>query len=252
MYRVQDEQNYPPENQNMANLAGAMWYLHNEIVNNRYERRYGKTRIQRFKVSTRAPQPLIDAGMNFGVRYAFDAGFCSGPWSCPKAFAEFGYFVGCNKVDEFPTQQWADKVFYPDAVWYSLPGKCSAKRYNEHTPECESSSPGGYCVNPDGKGNCTYSYEEAGEISIDELEGISSFADFVADGGWEYNNKTDRGVHMSFWDHKLNRTACKSRLRHAGHLFAKKYPDDPSDADLPTPRCDFDFEAFYAKAPMEF
>jgi len=246
MYRVQNDQDYAPENQNMANLAGAMWYLHNEIVNNRLERRYGKTRIQRFKVKTKATQPLADTGLDFGVRYAFDAGNCTGPYDCGKQFDHYGYFVGCNYVDQFPTSQWAKKVHYPNATWYSLPGKCSSRRYYEHTEECELEEPGGACGDPTGQGNCTYSYEEAGEISIDELEGIADFRAFARAGGWEYNNGTDRGVHMTFWDDKYNDTACLRRLHRAQALFDQLYPNDTLEEELPAPPCDFDFTLFYA------
>lgn len=246
MYRVTNNQEYAPENQNMANLAGAMWYLHNEIVNHKGYRRFGKTRIQRFKVTTKATQPLIDDGMDFGVRVAFDLGRCTGPWQCADAFERYGYFVGCNYVNQFPTAQWKGQVFYPNATWYSLPGRCSSKHYNEHTVECDLSEPGGACDNATGAGNCTYSYESAGEISIDELEGIANFHDFAQTGGWEYDNKTDRGVLMTFWNDKSNATACEDRLDRARDLFKQKYDDSE---ELVEPACDFNFGAFYAHVP---
>lgn len=248
MYRVQGVHSYPPENQNMGNLPGVMWYLHNEIVNNRAEygeRRYGKTRIQRYKVRTRAPQPLADAGMHFGVRYAFDAGACTGPFDCEDQFSKYGYFVGCNKVTEFPTQQWADKVYYENAVWYSLPGKCSTRLFFEHDTACELNEPGGACADPTGQGNCTYSYEFAGEISIDELEGIDSYREFSDRGGWEYNNMTDYGIHMDFWNDKYNTTACDIRTDVARSLFKEHYPDDPGDDAMQEPPCDFRELVFY-------
>jgi len=246
MYRVQNDQDYDPENQNMANLAGAMWYLHNEIVNNRLERRFQKTRIQRFLVSTKATQPMVELGMTMGVRYAFDGGQCTGPFECGKQWNKYGYFVGCNHADEFPTLQWATKVHYANATWYSLPGKCSSKRYNLHDEACDASEPGGACLDPTGQGNCTYSYSRAGDISINALEGIDDFKAFASEGGWEYNNHTDRGVHMTFWDDKNNDTACAIRLRHAESLFAEKYPNTSTDTELPAPVCDFEYNKFYA------
>lgn len=246
MYRVQNDEDYSPENQNMANLAGAMWYLHNEIVNNKGERRFGKTRIQRFKVSTKATRPMLDDGLQWGVRYAFDVGQCTGPWDCQSGFARYGYFVGCNNVDEFPTGQWEGKVFYPNAIWYSLPGKCSTRRVFDHTAECEAEEPGGACDHVKGMGNCTYSYSSAGEISIDELEGIQDFPAFAAAGGWEYNNQTDRGVNMVFWNGKYNIGACEKRLQRARSIFRNKYHDAPFENDLQEPTCDFDFSKFYA------
>lgn len=248
MYRVQSTEDYDPENQNMANLAGAMWYLHNEIVNNRWQRRYRKTRIQRFKITTQATQPLIDDGMNFGVRFAFDWGECTGPWNCTDAFRKYGYFVGCNKAEEFPTQQWKGKIFYQNASWYSLPGPCSSKPFWEHEGECMLEDPGGACDKVNGMGNCTYSYEKAGEISIDELEGISSFEAFAAAGGWEYNNQTDKGVHMDFWDDKYNASACDQRIAHASDLFRQKYAEQAELLEIP---CDFNKLEFYLHVPQQ-
>mmetsp|Transcript_66786 Transcript_66786/g.145094 ORF Transcript_66786/g.145094 Transcript_66786/m.145094 type:complete len:368 (+) Transcript_66786:1560-2663(+) len=249
LYRAQSDEEYPPTNQNMANLAGVMWYLHHEIVNNRYERRFRKTRIQRFKVKMRATQPLLDHGMHYGVRFAFDRGQCTGPYDCQEAFNYFGYFVGCNRVDEFPTQQWAGKVYYPDAIWFSLPGACSLKRFWEATPECVSKDPGGFCEEPTGSGTCTYSYESAGEISIDELEGIDSFAEFVSRGGWEYNNETDQGVHMHFWDGLKDTDACQTRMEKAAELFDTKYPSAEGTLALEAKNCDFSEHRFYSVVP---
>lgn len=245
-YRVQNDQNYPPENQNTANLAGALWYLHNEIVIKPGHRRYGKTRIQRFRVTTKAPQPLWEAGMNFGVRYAFDAGQCTGPFDCQEQFEKYGYFVGCNKVMDFPTSQWNGMVFYKDALWYSLPGACNSMKYFEHNAACVLNEPGGACRNVTGAGNCTFSYENAGEISINELEGIQDFEAFAAAGGWEYDVRTDRGVGMTFWDDKYNETACDERLERAEELFAQRYPGAPTVSELPDTPCDFNVSRFYS------
>lgn len=251
VFRVQSDEDYAPENQNVANLAGALWYLHHEIVNNRYQRRFKKTRVQRFKMTTKAPQPLLDAGMNFGVRYAYDMGECTGPYDCQKAYDLFGYFVGCNNVGSFPTNQWADQVSYDNALWFSMPGKCSSRKYYAQSTECRLMEPGGACANATGAGDCSYSYEAAGEISINELEGIESFEGFVAGGGWEYNNQTDQGVHMTFWDGIENATACKARVDHAMQLFDTKYPEMATTSSLPAPACDFDVEKFYAVAPRD-
>lgn len=245
MYRVQSAQDYPPVNQNLANLAGALWYLHNEIVIEKGHRRWHKTRIQRFKVTMQATQPLSDDGMNFGVRFAFDRGSCTGPWNCKQAFEKYGYFVGCNYVDQWPTQQWKGKVFYPYSQWYSMPGPCSSRLFSQHTRECELTEPGGECDHVNGKGDCTFSTEYAGDISIDELEGIESFEKFAAEGGWEYNNKTDRGVHMTFWDNKFDTGACIWRMNRAQQLFHAKYPWLQTEAELPAPPCDFKRDVFY-------
>jgi len=249
MYRVMNDQNYPPENQNMANLAGALWYLHNEIVWH-IPRRFGKTRIQRFKVQTRAPQPLYDRGMNFGVRVAFDRGQCTGPFNCTEDWEHYGFNVGCNNVGSFPTAQWADQVHYKGAVWYSLPGECPDNRYNNMNAECMERAPGGACppgVTPTGQGNCTYSYEEAGEISIDELEGISNYWPFIHRGGREYIQERDMGWMNTFWNWKSQDYFCQQRVQKASDLFAKKYPDSKQDWEMPTPKCDFNYWTFYGQ-----
>lgn len=250
MYRVHNDANYAPENQNMANLAGALWYLHNEIVIHRGVRRFHKTRIQRFKVTTQATKPMFDDGIDWGVRYAFDSGRCTGPWNCESAFARYGYFVGCNNADEFPTQQWNGMVRYPNAIWYSLPGKCSTQGYQWHTAECELNEPGGACDDVNGMGNCTYSYTPAGEISIDELEGIGDFVTFAEVGGWEYNGETDSGVNLAFWDGKYNASACEQRLERARSLFMEKYQNEAHE-ELEEPTCDFNLTKFYTNIPKE-
>jgi len=255
MYRVQSAENYDPENQDMANIGGALWYLHNEIVWHKSLQRSGtyfataKTRIEKFKVSTRATQPLYDAGMNFGVVNAFDLTRCTGPYHCDN-FKTYGYAVGCEKWSDreaaFPHSQWYGKNFYPGATWYSLPGPCSSRGLGQKTKACLKSEPGGACYNttapPTGAGDCTYSYKRVGEVTINELEGLIDPGTFKAMGGSEYNKYSDKGVHMSFWDGKDDVDACQRRINSLEALFKSKYPDLP---DLPDPACDFDKYKFY-------
>mmetsp|Transcript_80660 Transcript_80660/g.231630 ORF Transcript_80660/g.231630 Transcript_80660/m.231630 type:complete len:462 (+) Transcript_80660:70-1455(+) len=257
MYRSQSSENYDPENQNMASLAGVLWYLHNEIVWHPNLQRSGtnfatpKTRIEKFKVSTKATQPLWDLGMNFGVVNAFDLTKCTGPYDCTN-FKEYGYPVGCENwlggEASFPHGQWVDQNMYPGATWYSLPGPCSSKGFGEKTEACMMSEPGGACRNqtvPTGAGDCTYVYEKVGEISIDELEGINSQGAFVAMGYQEYNKDTDKGYGTDFWNGKMSMTANQNRIDAASALFKKHYPDQE---DLADPPCDFNKNKFYAYA----
>mmetsp|Transcript_28794 Transcript_28794/g.82436 ORF Transcript_28794/g.82436 Transcript_28794/m.82436 type:complete len:641 (+) Transcript_28794:202-2124(+) len=255
MYRTQNNQNYPPLNQNLANVAGTLWYLHNEIVWH-IPRRFNKTRIQRFKVQTRAPEALYEKGMNFGVRFAFDSGKCTGPFwkggnekSCNKDWDTYGYFVGCNAVGSYPTYQWRNKVHYQNAIWYSLPGACPDVKYHQHDATCTQQMPGGACppgVTPTGTGDCTYTFEEAGEITISDLDGIGIYSEFIKAGGQEFNQWYDRGVHNSFWNYKYNDLACSLRVQAFNKLFSDKYPDLPKDEDLPPPICDFHEFAYYS------
>merc|ERR1719203_414667 len=98
---------YPFENVNAGNLPGIMWYLHNEVVG-QTPRKFHISRIARYKVQTRATQPLADAGMDFGVRYAFDKGQCTGPFSCDRQWQKFGFFVGCNNLPGWPFPQFPE------------------------------------------------------------------------------------------------------------------------------------------------
>jgi len=254
MYRVQSDENYDPENQNVGNLAGMLWYLHNEIVWHKNLQRSGtyfstpKTRIERFRVKTRATQPLINAGMNFGVVNEFDLGKCTGPYACDN-FAKYGYTVGCETWSDhkaaFPHAQWITQNHYPRAAWYSLPGPCPSRGLKEKSDACVKAEPGGACSEldePTGTANCTYSYTKVGEILIDELEGIANPEFFISMRGQEYNKHLDRGVGLDFWNGKHNRWACQRRVNRALQLFQNKYPDQP---DLPDPTCDFNKYQFY-------
>jgi len=242
MYRAMGDADYPPENVNAANLAGVMWYLHNEVVVET-PRKFGITRIVRMKVQTKAPQPLLNAGMNFGVRYAFDSGECTGPWNCSDQFAKYGYFVGCNYVSNFPTDKWRRANYYTDAMWYSLPGPCSSRKYNRHDGACAATQPGGACAgSPSGRGNCTYSYTPAGEIRLDELEGIGDYEAFIQAGQREYVAKWDRGLGLNFWNGKFSSFFNQQRINAAERLFALKHGEPEA---LDTPKCDFNYHSFY-------
>lgn len=248
IYRVQNaKDNYLWENVNAANLAGAMWYLHNEVVIAARGRKFGASKIVRYKLTMRATTPLWKQGMNFGIRYAFDAGRCAGPGTCQDQYDNYGYFVGCNYVGNYPTGQWRWENRYPNAIWYSLPGPCSSMEYSQRTPLCDRLQPGGHCngTNVTGQGNCTYIVEPAGEITIDEMEHFGNYYGFLRRGGREYDPKTDRGNHTGFWNGKRNAWMCKRRVDIARRHFARKYGKD----DLPSPACDFNISSFYPEYP---
>jgi len=181
-------------------------------------------------------QALAKLNMTFGVRFAWDTQECTGagPWAsseeCDAQFKKYGYFVGCNNLGSypFPTAAKGYPVHYPEAVWYSLPGK-------------------GRCHGrPTGEDNCTYSFEEAGNVTIDELVGIQDY--------WrinlEYDENADHGWGFSWWDHKYDDLACRQRWLHVRDVWARKYPDEESDEDLPAPSCDFNCD-FYPNPPAE-
>eukprot|EP00913_Durusdinium_trenchii_P026563 g24921.t1 len=259
---------YPPENVNVADLGGVMWYLHNEIVGRSdwgYKRKFDITRILRYKVQTRATQPLLDRGMNFGVRFAFDSGQCTGPFSCDEAWQNYGYFVGCNKLQTgFPFPDF--KVAY-DGVWYSLPGKCPQMKFFEKTNksslsrglDCIEDQPGGFCDEPSGTADCTYNFDawkmraKSRWMSWKGFRAItttgSSLATENTTGPAKYTI-TDHGTGMSFWDKLDDPERSKQRVQAAKDLFEKHYPG--SYAGIDEPPCDFDFFAFYKMAPGGF
>ena len=99
-------------------------------------------------------------------------------------------------------------------------------------------------MEPNGNGTCTWNYEEAGEISLDELVGIKDY-DSWKHGHREYDPETDEGVKFSWWNGINSTSANEERVRQASELFDKKYPTMPTVAELTNPPCDFDFGYFY-------
>lgn len=250
IYRATSGKKFPMENVNAANAEGVMWYLHNEIV--RYvPRRFAIDRIIRFKVQYRAPTPLHDKGMNFGVRYAFDSGKCTGPGDCSKELGKYGNFVGCNLVYQYPTPQFEDGKYYGSPAWYSFPGDCSSKDYMHQDNMCKTYQPGGACKGtPTGAGDCTYSYEPAGFVMLDDVVGIKDYTSFARAGGREYvagfgvsqsicrryRSTCDKGIHLDFWDWKHSEKYNKLRVQKMKDEFKKKYPGEEELGDAP---CDF-------------
>lgn len=259
MYRVQNDEDYSPENQNMANIPGALWYLHNEIVWHHWLRAgtfasTPKSRIERFLVFSRATQSLFKKGMNFGVVNTYDLGKCTGPFDCEN-LQHYGPVVGCETWDpdqdnNFPHGQWVGKNLYPNASWYSLPGKCSSKKFWDQQGECTQLEPGGACplgIVPTGSHSCTYTYQKVGELRISEIENISSFEHLIEGGGREYDRATDKGVHVHFWDGIDDVDKCQRRIDAVNLLFQRKYPEQPI---LPDPGCDFSLRKFYPYWPI--
>jgi hypothetical protein len=274
MYRSVSDEEYPPLNTNMASLGGALWYLQNEVVNRCDDgrgggkfgyRRFRIARMLRYKVKMRATKALLDQGMHFGSRVAFDKGKCTGAWypqhDCKQAWEKYGYHIGCNVLGQGPYPSCAPvgsdngegfcPITYPDPVWYSLPGPCPDTEYFNH---CNAQAePGGYTKGtPTGSRTSTYSYEFAGEIDLDELSGIKGHykdhADFCRKGCLEYvkyGYGSDKGKCVSFWNNRHDANANKARVKAADDLFKKHYPDYPRDAELKPPKCDFNKDKFY-------
>jgi hypothetical protein len=301
-YRVQNDMSYDPVNQNMANLAGSMWYLHNEIVTQLERhgrtctRRFGKTKIQRFKITYKPTQPLIQRGINFGSRVAFDSckntgDACSnnvlGKGHESDQYKKFGYIVGCQRLGSntgcnfpacpndkniagcAPGKSGSEGLTYPNPVWFSFPGYCPKLTCTQKNVRlgprggnqwCARREPGGYCEKPTGTHDCTFSYEKAGYINLDELTGVSAkFKDFnafcnsrCAEYAKTGNRRRRRGTRLqdaggcgvTFFNGVNDVAKAKARMQAADAMFKKKYPDMPSDGDLPI-TCDFDKDKFF-------
>ena len=85
---------------------------------------------------------------------------------------DLGPFVGWqdNSAD---TRNPTDNCY-----WYSLPGECPLYTWNEKKEECSAAELSGQCPKgkvPDGE-TCTWSYTMLGQVSIDELAGITEIA----------------------------------------------------------------------------
>jgi hypothetical protein len=142
---------------------------------------------------------------------------------CQHSWAKYGYFVGCNYLGDWPYPKF--DTYYNHSIWYSLPGKCPSAVFSKTTPRCELDEPGGACSGtPTGAGNCTYSYEVDGEISLRELQGKLGY---------------------SFWSEPVNATWNAWRVAQAAFLFQSKYPSSPSDEEMAAPACNFNHNEFY-------
>lgn len=190
------------------------------------------------------PVPLMCNG-DFQESYTTKIATTKGPFE----FEKYGYYVGCNNLGYYPFPLY--KVGYPGAVWYSLPGPCSSKPFDKADDFCRRHDPGGFCgvgVTPTGAGNCTWTYEKAGEITVDELVSVGDYNVFSSNQKREYDPYTDKGIGFSWWDGINDENANMVRIKRARELFDKKYPNMTSDKDMQNPPCDFAFKRFY----MEF
>lgn len=256
MYRAMGSESYPMQNVNMASLAGVLWYLHREVVATT-PRKFHIKRILRYSVTMKVTDDYYNKTPNqFGPFVAFDSGGAPGRSSIWK---KYGFVVGCQLVDpklfNYVPSHAEQPSCYPRTAfpcnapkWYSLPGPCPEKKQAEKTEACKQEWPGGMCPSAvvTGSHTCTYFAAPAGEILLDELEGIDDYNDWwigtnettgaqTPNGNVEYNYTTDAGIGMDFWDGRHDRENCTRRMKRVEHLFKKKYPDLP--AMLPEPAC---------------
>jgi len=255
MYRAQSLSDYPLENVNAADLAGVMWYLHNEIVPSfAPHRKYNITRIKRFRITMKTTWEFYNVHRRqFAGFVAFDGGRCTVPDS-HRLWDRFGFVVGCQHQDmtvaayQSSSRTSVGECKYPNcygAVWYSLPGPCPDMGFEGKSPQCLAQMPGGLCRGGavTGARDCTYRVEDAGEISLDELAGIEDRKEFFFAGKHEYVGKLDAGVGCTFWNGKHDAHLCSVRMERVKALFKSKYPGLPGCDELEEPPCDFD--AYY-------
>jgi len=245
VYRAQDENTYAPENINAASIAGVLYYLHHEVVIT-CPRKFGITRIRRLKVTVRNTCDLYKAKKTqFGPYVPFDSGKCTIP-GCEKNWDMYGPVVGCQHIP-FNSGIFAAYCRKPDggtfehcnyAQWFSLPGPCPSKYWMNKTKECKAEVPGGLCKHPSGAKDCTYNVEPAGDLHLDELYDTprKDMTEFCKTKN-EYNNQTDKGVGVSFWNGIYTPMACQERINAVHAAFKKKYPDMP--AKLEEADCDY-------------
>jgi hypothetical protein len=190
-----------------------------------------------------------DKKTQFGPYSAFDSGAC-GVKGCTSVYRKYGSVVGCQHIPYntgiFPAYCEQPHCGYPQ--WYSLPGPCTGKRFDEKDDQCKSADPGGFCEEVTGERDCTYNVEDAGEVYFDELyKTVTKYYnwDQFCLSQIEYNNKTDYGIGVDWWDGIYSPSRCRDRYMNVIAKFKEKYPDKPTH--LTEPRCDF-----YGTDPQDY
>lgn len=281
MYQVEDGSGVPIENSNPFDLAGVLWYIHTEVLSE-IPRKGNVSQIARYKVKVRNPEDFTRAKKKaFGPYQSYNAGKCVGGLGlqgCSES--DNGYLVGCRRLDrsvanyvgtpgalanyqrKLQEAEVSEDVL-PGGVQFSLPGPCPNKVNDEKGAACKSEFPGGLCEVADGSKTCTFSYEEAGNITLDEVsgfldssKGVNSYTDFwkgsfpqcllnIVQGtqtskclrNVEYDPLHDKGVGCNFWDNKHDFRSCYTRIETLRDMFASKFGAS-EDTDQSTPRCD--------------
>eukprot|EP00404_Azadinium_spinosum_P024992 CAMPEP_0180596356 /NCGR_PEP_ID=MMETSP1037_2-20121125/21766_1 /TAXON_ID=632150 /ORGANISM="Azadinium spinosum, Strain 3D9" /LENGTH=194 /DNA_ID=CAMNT_0022614849 /DNA_START=687 /DNA_END=1268 /DNA_ORIENTATION=- len=172
---------------------------------------------------TKTTQELFAQDMGFGVRFAYDFGkcmgrcfsnnLCTGSEDCGNQYSKYGYVVGCNNFWDKSTFPDTDTTA-PNGIWWSWPLE-------------------GRCDHPTGTRNCTWSYEEAGEVTLKELEEM-------APGG----GNCCYGRCSAFWDGVFDSGMTSWRARMALRKFEEKYP---SKKTLPAwaAKCNYKNQKWY-------
>lgn len=215
MYKVQsDEDEHDDEvagNTIFYSMEGILWYLHSQIVTKSCPRNLNITRIKRFKANVfNTKEPFFEWQGQFGPYLTFEKGNCASP-ECTDTFRRYGQVVGC-----LPWSPYQGGHGYGNTTQsYSLPRA-------------------GRCAIADGSDKCTWHLEPAGELRLDDLEGIASYERFCAAGGIEYDQSKDVGTSCTFWDAQGSEAANAGRVAKLQQRFLKLAPR----VNMPEPLCD--------------
>jgi len=191
------------EDNDLADLAGVLKYLHTEILTEhlgdpgRTSRKYGIDSIRRQRLAIRNPDVLLSSTPvpDFGrfVTYDFGEATNKAEWSL---FEEFGDFVG---IQEGCSEGECDPRYpaYNSYNWFSVGNWCPNLPFtlkgsrSKPNPACLKHNatgdfvlgglcPGGYDthntipkVEPTGHPGCVYSYGRSSFILLDDLVGIT-------------------------------------------------------------------------------
>merc|ERR1719198_2329548 len=245
-YRAADSESYPFGNCDGASAMGVIGYLHHEVVglgnftaSGHYPvRKFGIDRIKRTLITMKTTPAVYDSyHAQFGPYNPFDSGKCSstdpsgGDDGCVKRWASFGYTVGCLN---HPFNQASSGEQY-----YDFPAACPIHDFKHWDDQCKLQYPGGECIRPDGRRECTWKEQDAGEIMLDDLEGLretpyKTWAEFQAAKQCEYDKYPGEcsvnglsGPGLPFWNVVGSPVNQKIRADKLQQMFKFKYPEKP-------------------------
>mmetsp|Transcript_65530 Transcript_65530/g.152194 ORF Transcript_65530/g.152194 Transcript_65530/m.152194 type:complete len:341 (-) Transcript_65530:45-1067(-) len=228
-----------------GNAAGVLHYIHREVIGREVvksaqpptcQRKSNIDRIVRYKVTMKSTEAALKREPSGFLGYAaMERGKCT-EQDCAGTWKEYGFVPGCAKPS-------VESLRYNGAIWYSFPGRCPSISYDQQCAhEAEEQEPGGACRPrrvPEGTWNCTYMYEPAGELPLDDLVGITksygNYSKFCEAGGVESNGPSDNdtGVTIDFWKHYSDVESNQKRVAAVLAWFNVNYPgvaplNDPS------------------------
>lgn len=226
------------EDNNMADVAGCLKYVHTETIVEhelapyRTERKYNVAVIGKWAFQVKNTDKLLHSSLaqtsdpDFGPFVTFDYGKSTNPYF-DDLFPEYGDWVGVQ------TQEGDPRIAVNGHMWwYSLGGRCpnmdfehkggkdspnsECMLYRENPPGSNGATPinGGLCdgkqASPTGQPGCVYTYETPQAVILDDLAGLTSidcggrpctgWSDFRA-------NCVEQGLKRQFdWDGNIQNT----------------------------------------------